>query len=149
MKTNHIQPGNYVGYLWYSDKTAPDVLNGVQLTDVLRPDENPFVIEGQLWDETQQVSYSIRYVVSNDGQQGISGHYVIQQWNLKNDFPTSDFDHTELEALPNQAFSKEAGKLLFRRYWKAEKDELCEDMKVLNPHALVFVGFKNRKETTL
>ena len=149
MKTNHIQPGNYVGYLWYSDKTAPDVLNGVQLSDMLCPDENPFVIEGQLWDETQQLSYSIRYVVSNDGQHGISGQYIIQKWNLNTDFPVPDFEYTELEAFPNKAFGKEVGKLLFRRYWKAEKDELCDGMKVLNPHALVFVGFNYRNETVL
>ena len=53
----------YVGYLWYSDQKRPKKL--IQETfdvESLKEPINPFVIEGQLWDETNSMSISIKYV---------------------------------------------------------------------------------------
>lgn len=137
MKVNTIEQGNYQGYLWKSDASEPRVLNGEPFTESLVPMQNPFIIEGQLYDADRHVSYSIRYV---DGQ------YIIHRWDLENDLQGDDFEYTEKEAVPHRIKS---GKLIFRQYWKAEPDALCEGMKVLNPHALVFVGFKLIKENAL
>lgn len=134
MKVNNIEQGKYQGYFWKSDASEPEVLDGAPFTESLDPMQNPFIIEGQLYDADRGISYSIRYV---------DGEYVILRWDLKNDLQGEDFDYTEKEAAP---YRMKAGKLLFRQYWKAEADALCEGMKVLTPHALVFVGFKTRKE---
>lgn len=135
MKTDTIEKGNYVGYVWYSDKTSPNMYAGNEFTDTLDTNHNPFIIEGQLFNPVKQISYSIRYV---------DGSYLVQRWDLKMDFESEDFTFTPKEFKAHPRMGKQT--LLFRQYWKAESDELCLDMKVLQPHALVFVGFKDNKE---
>lgn len=145
MKTDHIEKGNYVGYVWYSDETSPCLLTGEEFTNALDPHSNPFIIEGQLFDPVAQISYSIRYV---------DGGYHVQRWDLTRDFESEDFTFTpkDFEAHPrmNKEESKDDSKvkkvLLFRQYWQAVEDDMCLGMKVLQPHAFVFVGIKEIKE---
>lgn len=137
MKVTNIEQGKYQGYIWKSNADEPIVFNGVSFTESLDPIQNPFIIEGQLYDADRSISYSIRYM---------DGRYIILRWDLKIDFQGEDFDYTEKEAVP---YRMKSGKLLFRQYWKAESDKLCEGMKALNPYAQVFVGFKSIKEDEL
>ena len=44
-----IEKSTYQGYLWYSDKDQPKVLNNVDSEITLDETKNPFVIEGQLF----------------------------------------------------------------------------------------------------
>ncbi len=124
---------NYEGYLWWSNKKKPDVLQENLLASLPAESDNPFIIEGNLYDEKNKLSCLIKF---------IDGKYFVYRFNLK------ELDKTEFikkEYLPNR-FPKEIEKLCFREYWKPEKDEFCEDMDVLKPAMTVFVGFKKQEE---
>ena len=53
------------GYLWWSDQQKPKVYQDELIDICLDEAKNPFVVEGQLYDEENKESYSIKYV---DGQ---------------------------------------------------------------------------------
>lgn len=131
MKTEHIEPGNYIGYIWKSDRNTPQLLSGEFFSESLNPSQNPFIIEAQLFDSVRNISYSVKYA---------DGRYCIQQWDLSNDFAGDDYEFTAKEYHAHPRMGEQT--LLFRQYWKAVPDKLCNDMKVLQPDALVFVGFK-------
>ena len=56
--------GNFEGYLWESDKQAPEVYCGEKLLPsyIFDDETNPFIIEGQLFDALTGLSVSIKYV---------------------------------------------------------------------------------------
>lgn len=127
LKITGIDPSqNYEGYLWWSDKTTPIILNNEPIKEL--PDgNNPFIVEGQLFDKEHDKSWSIRF---------IDGDYLINCFDLKElkglDFITKSYLSNRFDG--NQ-------KLYFNEFWRPEKDELCEGMVVLQPAELVFVGF--------
>ena len=52
MRTDKIEKSQYVGYLWKSDSPTPIVLNPAQEYEYIPVNsENPFIIEGLLYDE--------------------------------------------------------------------------------------------------
>jgi len=140
----------YEGYLWRSDSKEPTFLNGTTLGSLqlvtsnsgkqitfeeISNENNPFIIEGQLYSKDANLSYSIKYV---DGK-----HYVIQ-YDL-NKLP-NDWVFDEKNDLKKFVENRMKGisKLKFRQYWKPEPDtdNLCEGMEALVPAGLVFVGFE-------
>ncbi len=127
MKTEKIEKSKYQGYLWYSDKTKPKVLIDQDFELELCETNNPFIVEGQLFDGN--VSISIKYV---------DGKYIAHKIDVQAEYP--DKEYTEREFIANKMGGVD--KLIFRQYWKAQPDELCEGMPVLQPDVLVFVGFK-------
>ena len=110
-----IEKSTYQGYLWYSDKDQPKVLNNVDSEITLDETKNPFVIEGQLFD----------------------GKYIVKKYVLA-ELPKEDF--TEQSLLAHRM--KDVKSLNFRQYWREQEDELCDGKKVLQPAELVFVGLK-------
>lgn len=123
-----IGKSKYTGYLWYSDKTTPKVFNDEEFGLEIEDSKNPFIIEGQLCDGNQSIS--IKHV---------DGKYIVNTYNL------SDYADIEAEAyVPNRMEKVE--RLLFKRSWKAEKDNLCCGMEVLQPKELVFVGLTMKEE---
>lgn len=125
----------YEGYIWWSDQTQPQVLLGKEFdVESITDSINPFVIEGQLWNAADAVSISIRYA---DGKHIIKNHHV-----------TSEDLQGSSTVTPERYIShiKGVGSLCFLRYWKAEKDELCEGFEALRPEKLVFVGFEKTKK---
>lgn len=139
--TYKIPEGSYVGYYWLSDATDPEVLSGkaeeIELLNNLRekisnPAANPFVIEAQLYDSTNKRSISIKYV---------DGEYVIKDYSLGS--LDKDCKIVEKSYVANRMPSL---KLLFRQYWRPIKDEYCNNnMEVLQPAEMVFIGFKQIK----
>ena len=128
----------YVGYLWYSDQKRPKKL--IQETfdvESLKEPINPFVIEGQLWDETNSMSLSIKYV---DGEHIIK-FFKVQQDDLKNALSENSDSITIKRYIPHRLDG--VAKLTFMQYWKREKieDEQCKDFETLIPDKLVFIGF--------
>jgi len=138
---------DYEGYLWMSDSKSPTALKAIKLRslnlnksepeksvifDDISDLSNPFIVEGQLYCEAENKSYSIKYV---DGK-----HHVIE-YDLNNLPEDWIFDKVKdkREFISNRMKAKI---LKFRQYWKPEVDEFCEDMKVLQPAAFVFVGFE-------
>ncbi len=127
-----IEKSRYQGYVWYSDQTKPEVLNNEEFGEEFRDNENPFIVEAQLFDTVNKKSYSIKYV---------DGKYICKEYNL------ADFKGVEKEELSFVAHRIEGvTKLYFNQYWREEADQKCNGMMVLQPKELVFVGFQKYKE---
>ena len=131
MKT--IKINNCEGYLWWSDQQKPKVYQDELIDICLDETKNPFVVEGQLYDEENKESYSIKYV---------DGHYLINKYKL---------DESDLINLDNEAKSYLSNRmddrwLKFIRYWEEKGDENCMGMPVLTLTKNVFIGFDERKE---
>lgn len=134
----------YIGYLWLSDNPQPQEYHTpTDLKDVLKDFSetiNPFIIEGQLCckeiDSNQKIttykSYSIKYV---DGQ------YIVIEYDLTKvpDGWVVNDEQQFKKFIPNRL---QSSKMVFIQYWEPEEDELCENMKMLKPGPLVFVGFE-------
>lgn len=123
---------DFQGYIWMSDQTKPEVFdfNNEKLL-VLDDNKNPFVIEGQLYDKTQKKSYSIKYV---------DGKYIVMPYDVTDD---------EVKNAKSYYPNRMSKKLLFYQRWEVMKDnegkengdDYCENIPVLEPAGLVFVGF--------
>lgn len=123
-----IEKSKYTGYLWYSNKTKPQVLNNEEFGLEKEDSENPFIIEGQLCDDKKSIS--IKFV---------DGKYIVNTYILSN------YEEAEIEEyVPNRM--EDVEKLKFKREWKAESDDLCCGMNVLQPAELVFVGLKMKED---
>lgn len=142
MSINEI-PTNveYQGYLWLSNSIEPIVFDNQTIDMKLKEKEielkegmMPFVVEGQLYSQTKQTSYSIKYV---DGE-----HIVLKYDKVCIDDAKGDI---ELKTYLSNRMDDRA--LCFLRYWEpTEKgDENCEGMKPLVITKNVFVGFKNKE----
>lgn len=122
---------NYEGYLWYSDKKEPKIYTEMEpLTEELKPDDsdNPFIIEGQLYDEGRNLSCSVKYV---------DGHYIVKECDIQKELKGLVINDKYYQS------NRMDNKILhFKECWKTENDPLCCDMEVLQPSQIVFVGFK-------
>lgn len=133
MKTN-IKKAKYEGYVWRSNEAKPTVFYGdTEVELMLEDNENPFVIEGNLWDKATHTSVFIRYV---------DGHYIVKNTNVSNNDKASD--KCTLKTYIAHRI-KNVKSLIFLQYWKTVEDALCEGMYTLQPDKLVFIGF-NKKE---
>lgn len=124
-----IKEARYEGYFWKSDQSMPKVLEGKEkLSFTLTDGENPFVVEGLLWDSENKISISIRYV---DGHYHVSNHQVED---------CTESQATEVSYLSHRLPGVK--KLKFLRLWKKEQDPLCEDMDTLQFKTNIFVGLE-------
>lgn len=139
-----IKAGNYTGYLWYSDSNKPVIfVNGKAINNdtqinfsedyVIQDGTNPFIIEGQLFDNN--ISYSIKF---------LDGRYMIKKFDLSK----MKGEYDELVFLGNRiSVSNKSSWLKFRQYWKEKTDDIfCMGMYVMQPAERVFVGFKEEEE---
>ena len=139
IRINEIKTLTYEGYLWMSDKENPTVYENESVT-LPEEDTNPFVVEGQLYNEKEGLSYSIKYV---DGQ------YIVQEYEVT---------ETDMKSPNNQVktyLSNRMGdkKLQFLRYWEEVLDEdnykdsdNPNGLPVLTQTKNVFIGFKKKEE---
>jgi CRISPR type III-associated protein (TIGR04423 family) len=123
-----IEKSIYDGYIWYSDKSEPEVFQEKDFEFDTDKIENPFIIEGQLYDDQKMISYNIKFV---------DGKYICKKYEVE----STDFNKKDVEIKTFHANRMDDLKLQFLQYWKEEDDEFCEGMKVLQPKELVFVGF--------
>lgn len=78
-----IEKSKYQGYLWYSDQKEPKVFNNELFELEIADNENPFIVEGQLYDEENRASISIKYV---------DGNYIVNKYKVKEeDFNNPSF----------------------------------------------------------
>lgn len=123
-----IEKAPYEGYIWRSNQQKPLVITpdkpyGVDLRDT----DNPFVVEGNLWNETSNVSIMIKYV---------DGKYIVRRTVVTDECRKNA---TEKEFIAHRIDGVK--KLKFLQYWVETVDALCEGMTTLRPGKLVFVGF--------
>lgn len=139
IRINKIKSLTYEGYLWMSDQENPTIYENDSVT---LPEEgtNPFVVEGQLYNEKEGLSYSIKFV---DGQ------YIVQEYEVT-EADMKNPDNQVKTYLSNRMGDK---KLQFLRYWEEVPDEdIFTDSN--NPNGLpvltqtknVFIGFKKQEE---
>ncbi len=129
---------SYEGYFWMSNNPTPMVFTkdkplGIYLQEYGQPmtqlvyQENPFIVEGLLFDASDRLSCAIKFV---DGQ------YLIHQEKVDPSALSTSVKSYLAQRMP------EVEKLKFLQQWIEEKDPLCENMPVLKPARLVFIGFK-------
>jgi len=130
---NEIPEFYYEGYLWYSDKSKPEIINLEEPFNKSMLKNLPFVIEGNLWAENEKISISIKNI---DGEYQIF-KYVLSQFS-KQDFK----DNTQTYRAHDLGEVKE---FTLYQHWKEEEDPLCTNMKTLVPSWTAFTGFKQNK----
>lgn len=125
---HNISSAKYVGYIWFSDQTKPQVFDGTTEHSLTLTDgENPFVVEGRLWDNEKRRSVSIKFV----DERYIVSEYMVTEDDIK-DGTVSYIAH-RINGVRH---------LKFLRIWRRTQDHLCEDMDTLQLQNVVFVGFE-------
>lgn len=128
--------GNLYGFLWRSDNSPHEVeiFDGTWKKIDLDASNNPFVVEGQLYDKKNGMSYSIKYM---------DGGYLLNEYNVKA-LEKKIRKEDIREYLYIAAFDKAPGLLHFKEFWREdEEDKQCLPFKPLCPAEFVFVGFSN------
>jgi CRISPR type III-associated protein (TIGR04423 family) len=127
--------GTFEGYLWWSDQQQPEVHTKEKPTTdlLLNEDENPFIIEGQLYDSQKGYSVSIKYV---------DGKYIVNEYDMKSDFAG---DKVETAEHLYRGYKMKGLNLLFKELWEPKEDPPCCDMEVLRATKVAFVGFEKEK----
>jgi CRISPR type III-associated protein (TIGR04423 family) len=130
IKINEIDlTASYQGYIWLSDASKPIVLDNGKLKDTdkkyFSEGQNPFIIEGQLFDEKNKRSFSIK---------NVEGRMIVVKYE-------GDTDEEPQKFVPNSRMGLGDRKLKFLQKWEAEPNADCENMDVLVPAGLVFLGF--------
>ena len=121
-----IDKSQYLGYIWQSDQTAPEVLPSEGIIDTDHP-ANPFIIEAHLTDGEKSIS--IKFA---------DGHCIVNEYNL------SECENAEpVSYIPNRMDGVSI--LKFKRVWTRQRDTLCEEMETLTPAQLIFVGLEKNK----
>lgn len=127
-----IEKAKYEGYIWNSNETTPEILDGEKEWGIEKEDcENPFIVEGILYDKESGRSIRIAY---------FDGRYSVYEKIVS----PSDKESEKVDKIDYVANRMENKVLQFLRYWKEEADDLCEGMGVERPAEWVFVGFKNK-----
>lgn len=124
-----IDKGNYEGYIWMSDSKTPVIIDKEWECEVDDCD-NPFIIEGQLYNRDTGKSISIRHI---DGR-----YYVGEGVVAESDYHDPNVDVAEY--IPHRMPGIRA--LRFLQYWTPEPDNLCEGLNTLVPSIRLFAGFK-------
>ena len=123
-----IDKAGYEGYVWMSDRQEPSVIRPDEEFEMTLCDEdNPFVVEGNLWDAATGLSIMIKYV---------DGKYIVRRTEVTDECKKNA---TRKEFLPHRI--EGVKKLAFLQCWDEVEDPLCENMVTLQPGKLVFVGF--------
>lgn len=133
-----------LGYIWMSSTESPEVYEGKKFNIVLDETKNPFVVEAQLYDTEQHLSYSIKYV---------DGKYLVGKTEIEKDvldaLSGEEKEYVRSEGcvvekklyFANSKDNKELW-LVFYRFWVAEDDDQCLGMPAMKLKKNVFVGFK-------
>lgn len=123
----------YEGYIWMSNCTRPQVLEGAPLPQDFSTTGNPFVVEAELWDKDNRLSYSIHHA----GNQTVCQRY---------DVADGDFSSGNVDKTVYVSHRMDGHQLCFLEYWEEAASEACLGMPVLEMSKRVFVGFKGKEK---
>ena len=119
------------GYLWMSNADSPKVLAEPSTVDrALFEKKNPFIAEGQLYDEENDVSISISCA---DGE-----YFIVRYENAS----VAAADEKADEPVDYYAV-RMPERLRFKRFWKLKEDKNCDGMPAPCLDREVFLGFAN------
>lgn len=132
---NEIKSLQFEGYLWMSDEEEPLVYEN-EIVTLPKEGDNPFVVEGMLYNKAQGLSYSIKYV---------DGKYIIQEYVVSE----ADKKNPDNETKIYESNRMGGRQLQFLRYWEEVFDEdnykdgnNPKGLPVLTQTKNVFIGFK-------
>lgn len=133
---NYLSGKSVEGYIWMSDSAYPICYDGFVLDCSLFQSVNPFPIEVMLLVKESNESFVARYV---------DGNYIVVRKHLCDMEYTDDIYWASFNKCitPNGEKIKFEKKIRMRQYWKEVLDIYCENMPVLQPAELVFVGFED------
>ena len=128
MKTEKVNFSNSLGRV-----LAKDIFSDIG--------ENPFIIEGYLYSESESQSISIKQI---DGQYFIS-KIDLAGIDLKN-LPDDIFaQHCYLSDPAIFKLNNDFKYIKFVEYWESKPDDLCAGMQVLQPARIAFIGFSKEE----
>lgn len=131
---NKIKDIPLTGYLWLSNEVKPSrVYRNVKIDTSVFDVDNPFVAEGLLYDQANNLSYQIKYI---DNKYRIF-EGSTQKQNADDVIEPKSFIAHSIDGVE---------KLKFAQFFTLQKDDGCIDMKVLKLDRVVFVGFEDKKE---
>lgn len=134
IKVNDIpRDGKYEGYIWMSNSTRPQVLESAPLPADFSTTGNPFVVEAELWDKDNRLSYSIHH----------AGNQTVCQCSAVAD---NDFSSDRVDKTVYVSHRMDGLQLCFLEYWEEAASEACLGMPVLEMSKRVFVGFKGKEK---
>lgn len=127
---NEIVP-NYEGYIWYSDKKEPEIIENENNIDEYFKSENnnPFIIEGQIYDTKNKKSYSLKHA---------NGELLGREYDINIIQNDTSICRRERKFTSHRMGNRT---LHFIEVWRKEEDDLCEEIYVYKPHELIFTGF--------
>ncbi len=123
-----IPEREYQGYIWYSDKDEPKVLEEYKSFKFSEVQTNPFVVEALLYCKEEKVSVMVRH----------SGSYQIREYSLNN---MPEGHKVEEKSYFPHRLKNRVKRICFHQLWLPENDPNCEDMEVLTLKGHIFTGF--------
>lgn len=129
---------NYEGYLWYSDKTYPDVINGVVKDLQNKCSALPFIVEGYLYSKDNNLSIHIR---NYDGKYH-TGVYFLDK------IETNTTELTPVKYLANKKLANNSilpgiKFLKFTQVFELKEDIISKNnFKIWKPECKIFTGFE-------
>jgi CRISPR type III-associated protein (TIGR04423 family) len=129
---------NFEGYLWYSDKQIPEVINGAIDDLQNKCTDLPFIVEGYLFCEDNNLSIHIK---------NYDGKYHIGVFSLdKRDKTVTKLTHQKYVAnkkMVNNTVFPGIKFLKFTQVFELKEDIISKNgFKIWNPEFKVFTGFK-------
>ncbi len=130
---------NFEGYLWYSDKASPEVINGVVNDLHTKCTDLPFIVEGFLYSEANKISIHIR---------NYDGKYHIGVFTIDN----IDISLVKLAPLKYLASNKLADNTIlpgikfinFTHVFELRDDILSNNFKTWKQECKIFTGFEKQ-----
>ena len=125
-----IQQTKCQGYLWFSDQSKPKVYLDENIDLTLNENDNPFIVEGQLYSPDTQESISIKYA---------DGRYLVNRYSPAEIGRGIEEGKIE-QHIPNVKLGLKDKVLYFSRLWEECEEREYYGFKTLRPSALVFKG---------
>jgi len=122
---------SYEGYYWLSDSSSAvlidnTLINFSEFEKNGRP-QNPFIVEANLYNNDSKTSVSIRH---------IDNEYMLTIINWSEG---EEVEVKEMQFIGHSSLKQK--RLKFHEAWDCRTDEYCENLPVLTPAGIGFVGF--------
>ncbi len=127
---------NYEGYYWLSDSSSAVLVDNAPINfSTFEKDgkpKNPFIVEANLYNDDSKKSISVRH---------IDNGYILTviDWS-----EGKEVEVVEKEFIGHSSLKQR--RLKFHEAWDRRIDKYCEELHVLTPAGIGFVGFAEGDE---
>jgi CRISPR type III-associated protein (TIGR04423 family) len=135
---NDYSSFNFEGYLWYSDKTSPEVINGIVQELHNKCSRLPFIVEGYLHSLDNKLSIHIR---NYDGKYHIGVYFLDQIETITTKLIPVKF--LANKKLANNTILPEIKFIKFTQVFELKEDIITKNnFKIWKPECKYFTGFE-------